>query len=946
MGEIRERLWHTMSPREVARDLGTDPAKGLSQKEAARRLDEDGPNALAEGRGISPLAIFVGQFQDFMVLVLLAATAVSAFLGETGDAIAILAIVILNAILGFIQEYRAEKSLEALKEMSAPTAKVIRDGEMVVISANDVVQGDVLVIEAGDRIAADARLIESHNLAVEESPLTGESTPVKKDAAARFGRSASLCDRRNMVYMGTVVTRGRGRGIVTDTGMDTEIGRIAGMIDEAEERSTPLQRRLEALGKWLVALCLAVCALVAVAGVLRGMPPHLMFLTGVSLAVAAIPEGLPAIVTVALAVGVQRMSRRRTVVRKLDAVETLGCATVICSDKTGTLTQNEMTVTAIDLLGRRITVSGTGYAPFGEFEEKGKRIDPLKDEHLTLALTAAALCNDAKLAGPPKARGLAKLFGPARASGSNKPRMGGGLGRVRSKGSWRIVGDPTEGALLVAAAKAGIDLEELAAGQPRVDEVPFEAERKMMGVTCSTSRGRMVYVKGAPDVVVSMCSTAFKDGKVVPMTDAIRAQITRANAELAKGALRVLGLAYAEEARLAKYDPEAQLPYAGLTYLGLAGMIDPPRPEVKKAVTRARLAGIRTVMITGDHQVTAEAIARELGIMGKGSRVLTGKELDAMTPAQLARIVDEVSVFARVSPSHKHVIVQALKKRGHIVAMTGDGVNDAPAVKEADIGIAMGKTGTDVTREAAAMVLTDDNYATIVAAVEEGRSIYDNIRKFIRYLLACNIGEVATMFGAVAIGLPLPLTPLQVLWMNLVTDGLPAMALGVEPTDKDVMNRGPRDPQESIFARKLGLKIVSQGLFIAVCTLAAFAGGLVLSADLAKARTLAFTCLIMSQLMYVFHCRSEAKTISEIGLFTNPYLVGAVAVSALMQIAVVHVSRLARIFGTVALSGVEWMIVLVLSGWSVILMVAARWLWRLLVRRSACVRVKAGYARE
>ncbi|MBC7082182.1 MAG: cation-translocating P-type ATPase [Firmicutes bacterium] len=931
--ERKEHAWHSLGPSAVASVLKTSLATGLSAREAARRLGREGPNEIQRTRKTSALKMFVDQFSDFMVLVLIAAAGISVALGEMGDALAILAIVTLNAILGFVQEYRAERSLEALKELAAPSARVIRDGVPVEVKAREIVPGDLLVIEVGDRIPADARLVETMALEVEESALTGESLPVAKRSDDLLPAAAALGDRRNMVFMGTVVTRGRGKAVVVATGMDTEIGRIAHLIQENRDELTPLQQRLEHLGRTLVLVCIGLCAFVSVAGMLRGEGVIEMFLAGVSLAVAAIPEGLPAVVTIALALGVQRMSRRNAIVRRLPAVETLGCTTVICSDKTGTLTRNQMTLTELDLAGRVIEVTGTGYAPHGQFVEAGKPVDPLRDEHLALALRIGLYCNNARLTQGGRVAGPEAVMRPGR----GRPAGGGSADR------WGILGDPTEGALVVAAAKAGLLRDWSAAGRrpTLLHEIPFDPERKMMTSIYEGLRGvgAIAYVKGAPEVVAGVSNLLLVAGRVRTMTSHDRDLILARSARMASRGLRVLALAYRELPKGFRPDgrPDGSVE-TNLVFVGLAGMVDPPREDVKRAIRIARSAGIRTLMVTGDHAGTAVAVARALELTDGDGRAVTGPELDRMTNEALSQVVATTHVFARVSPEHKLRIVRALKGQGHIVAMTGDGVNDAPAVKEADIGVAMGTSGTDVTREAAAMVLADDNYATIVAAVEEGRAIYDNIRKFIRYLLACNAGEVLTMLIAVLVGLPLPLVPMQILWMNLVTDGLPAIALGVDPVDPDVMTRNPRRPKEGVFSRGLGLKIASQGVFIGLCTIAAFLISLFLHADITRARTVAFTSLVMAQLFYVFHCRSEYRSIVEINLWSNPYLIGAVLVSSVMQLSVIYWPAVQGIFHTTALGGVDWLLVLVFSGWSSALAVVARKARRALLRRMSIVR--------
>ncbi|MHB9145440.1 MAG: calcium-translocating P-type ATPase, SERCA-type [Symbiobacteriia bacterium] len=896
---MEQKSWHAMDAEAALAALEVDGCTGLSSQQAAHRLERVGPNRLVERRRVSAWKILQQQFQDFMVMVLLAATAISYFLGEVSDAITIVAIVVLNAILGFIQEFRAERSLEALKAMTAPKARVLRDGEPKEIAAEELVPGDILLLESGDRIAADGRLLETANLEVEESALTGESLPVRKRTAALDASDAPLGDRRNMVYLGTVATRGRGHAVVVNTGMETEMGRIAGMIQEAVESETPLQRRLDHLGKVMVGVSLAVCALVVVAGVLREEPVLQMFMAGVSLAVAAIPEGLPAIVTVALALGVQRMIKGNAIVRKLPAVETLGCATVICSDKTGTLTKNEMTVKAIYTGGSWYSVSGDGYNPWGRFTRDGKDSHSGTDPQLRLALLTGAVCNNSKLikAERPR-RGLRGLAGLA----------------WRSSEEWQVQGDPTEGALLVAAAKAGLDREAQGREHVRVAEIPFESERRCMTVVTRGSKGNFTaHVKGAPDTILELCNHVYAEGRARPLDDQTREAILRASDEMAGQALRVLAVAVRHlDALAADVTPEAV--ERGLTFVGLQGMIDPPRPEAVRALEKCHTAGLKAVMITGDHKATAVAIARQLSLLPPGGGALTGRELDAMDDQQLAQVVDGTYVYARVSPQHKLRIVRALKARGHIVAMTGDGVNDAPAVKEADIGVAMGKSGTDVTKEASAMVLADDNFATIVRAVEEGRSIYDNIRKFIRYLLSCNIGEVLVMLIAAVVGLPLPLLPIQILWVNLVTDGLPAMALGVDPAEPDVMRRPPRQPNESVFSRGLGRKIAIRGVMIGVLVLGLFTYDLYRFGDLTHARTMAFAALVMSQLFHVFDARSERRTLFEVGLFSNPYVIGAVSISTAMLLLVIYHTGLSAVFQTAPLDVADWTLVVLFSG--------------------------------
>ncbi|WP_439647748.1 calcium-transporting P-type ATPase, PMR1-type [Collibacillus ludicampi] len=883
---MQKTYWHSMSVQECLQKQEVK-LSGLTEDDVYARREQYGENRLAEGEQKSLLTLFLDQFRDFMILVLLGATLISGLLEEYTDAITIIAIVIVNGFLGFFQEVRAERSLASLKELSAPTARVIREGKKRVIPAAELVPGDIIELEAGDRVPADLRLIAVHGLETEESALTGESLPVAKLVERINDPEAGLGDRRNMAYMGTMVTRGKGQAVVVATGMQTEMGKIADLIQSAEDAMTPLQMRLEHLGKILVYVALGITAVVVITGILHGQKMYEMFLAGVSLAVAAIPEGLPAIVTIALALGVQRMIKRRAIVRKLPSVETLGCATVICSDKTGTLTQNKMTVQKVWLGGIFYGVTGSGYEPQGEFLLSGRTIDPNRRPDLKRLLQIGVLCNNAELVKVNKGKGEETL--------------------------WQVNGDPTEGALLVLGGKAGIRTDAIEQVEQRVEEIPFDSVRKMMSVLTRNKEGEMhLLVKGAPDVLLSRCSHMLVEGKVVPLSASLRKSIIQANEEMAREALRVLGFAYRplyDIKQLKQRDPEQNL-----VFVGLAGMMDPPREEVFEAIQKCKRAGIKTIMITGDHQATAEAIARQLGILPAKGIVLNGNDLQQMTDQQLIDKVDHTYVFARVSPEHKLRIVKALQARGHVVAMTGDGVNDAPAIKAADIGISMGQSGTDVAKEASALILSDDNFATIVAAIEEGRGIYDNIRKFVRYLLASNVGEIVTMFIAMLMGLPLPLLPIQILWVNLVTDGLPAIALGVDQAEADIMKRPPRNVKESIFARGLGFKILSRGILIGLATLAVFWYGLQTDpSNLEKAQTMAFATLVMAQLIHVFDCRSVEKGIFSRNLFENMWLVASVLSSTLLLLTVMYVTSLQPIFRTVPLGVVDWLLVLVAS---------------------------------
>ncbi|MCM8779255.1 MAG: calcium-translocating P-type ATPase, SERCA-type, partial [Candidatus Omnitrophica bacterium] len=848
---------------EVAKILETDLRQGLSSQEARIRLDKYGPNQLKEKKGSSPLSIFFEQFRDFIVWVLIGAALVSGFLKEWVDALAIIAIVILNAILGFIQEYRAEKSLAALKKLSSPTSKVIRDGQHSIISSSELVPGDLIELEAGDNIPADSRLIWlTSNFSSQEASLTGESTPVLKTTLALEEKGITLADRANMVYRGTSVASGKARAVVVETGMHTELGKIAGLIAEIERESTPLQKKLEQFGKWIVYLCFILVGLVFLLEWLRGGELIEVFLTAVSLAVAAIPEGLPAVVTIALALGVQRMVKRHVLIRKLPSVETLGCATVICSDKTGTLTKNEMTVQAIYANGNLFKVTGVGYEPKGDFLLNDKPINPKEYPDLYKSLLCATLCNAAAL--------------------------------VKNNDSYKIVGDPTEGAILTAAAKASLDKKTLEEQFPFVEEIPFDAERKKMTIVRKDKDKLVAFVKGAPDILLNDCVQIEEKGQKRLMSSGDRGRILKVNSDLASQAMRVLAVGY----RILDKAPEkyeAKEIEKDLTFVGLIAMIDPPREEVKKAITECKEAGIKTVMITGDHKNTAVAIAKELGFFKEDSLALSGDELDKLSDERFFQEVERIPVYARVSPEHKLRIVRAWRKRNEIVAMTGDGVNDAPAVKEADIGVAMGITGTDVTKEVSDMVITDDNFASIVAAVEEGRGIYDNIKKFVHYLLSCNAGEILVMFISSLIGWPVPLLPIHILWVNLVTDGLPALALGVDPVDHNIMKRPPRKTDEAVVTKQRAFLMLGQGAFIAFCSLFAFSFVLfVEKGGIERARTAAFIVLACSQLFHSFNCRSLNESLFKIGVFTNKKLILATAVSFFLQMAVVYVPFLQK----------------------------------------------------
>lgn len=825
--------------------------RGLSTREAEKRVKTYGLNELKHNKKKSPVLIFLAQFNDFLVWVLIGATIISGFIGDKADAITILIIVIVNAILGFVQEFRTEKSLEALQELAAPTCKVIRDGNIKVVSSKELTIGDLVVLEAGDRIPADGTFIDAANMVVDESLLTGESVGISKDTTKG----------KNSGFMGTIVLKGRGLIIIDAIGMKTEMGKIANLLDNIEEDKSPLRERLDSLGKILVVMCIVVCLIVTILGIIRGNDITEMFLLGVSLAVAAIPEGLAAIVTVALALGVGRMLKKNALVRKLPAVETLGCTSVICSDKTGTLTQNKMTVKEILVNGRIYELD----------KEKIYDCEKLKE--------AFIYCNDANYNY--EIKDIEKA----------------------------VMGDPTETALVKAFYKDSKELQKFVEKSKRVYEISFDSTRKMMTVIMNENGKETCYMKGAPERVLEKCNSVLENGKVKPLTYQKKKQIYSYIEAMSNRALRCIAAAYKEENLVKNESVECDL-----IFLGVAGSMDPPRIEVKDAVLKCKMAGIKPIMITGDHKNTALAIAKSINICNSDDQAVTGDELEKMSDSELVKKVNKIRVFARVSPNHKLRIVRAFKKDNNIVAMTGDGVNDAPAIKEADIGVAMGISGTDVTKEAAAMVLMDDNFATIVSAVEEGRVIYDNIIKFIRYLLSCNLGEVLTMFLASLFYLPNPLTPIQILFVNLATDGLPAIALGVDPPDKDIMRQSPREKNEGIFARGLWEKIIVRGSLIGVCTLLSFMSGRYYGMDLATCRTITMCTLVMSQLLHVFECRSERHSIFEINIFSNIYLLGAVLVSMTMICCILYIPFLSGIFNTVALNLGQWLLVIFFSG--------------------------------
>ena len=872
--------WHNLSPTKVATDLKTSLQLGLTAPDAVLRLEQHGPNELEGEEGVPLWRKVLSQFQDFLVLILLAAGAVSFAVGERTDAMLIFLIVVVNAVLGLVQEGKAEKALKALKQMAAPQAVVVRDGQTVTIPAKEIVPGDMVLLEAGTVLPCDVRLTETASLKVEEAALTGESVPVEKDAKSALAEKVPLGDRVNMAYMGTTVVYGRGQGLAVATGMDTEMGRIAGLLADAGEGTTPLQERLNSLGKVLGSVTLAICAIVFLTGVVKGEHTGAylldMFLVAVSLAVAAIPEGLPAVVTIVLALGMQRMVAKNAIVKKLHAVETLGSTTVICTDKTGTLTQNKMAAVALWAGGKMYQVSGSAYTGDGSIVLGEEPKDAAAVPELKLTLMAAALCNDAKV--------------------------------TNVEGQGELVGDPTEGALLGLAAKGNFISDDLKQDFPRVAEVPFDSRRKLMSTVHPASDGSyLVMTKGAPDVVLGRSQYLLLDGREVELTSELVEEIEGQNAFLAKKALRVLALAYR---RLPALPPQANMGAVEeeLVFLGLAGLKDPLREETKPAVQECRQAGIRTVMITGDHPTTAYAIGQELGLTD-GAGVLTGSELDELTPAEFVEKVKTVNVYARVAPEHKSAIVQALQEQGHIVAVTGDGVNDAPALKQADIGVAMGITGTDVAKGAADMILTDDNFASIVHAVEEGRVIYTNIRKFVYFLLSCNVGEVLIVFLAQLLGLPLPLLPVHLLWLNMLTDAFPALALGVEQAEPGIMDRSPRSPQESLLDKKMQIGIAVQSIALTVAVLGVFSLALN-QYDIATARTMAFTTLVLAELLRSFTSRSEDLTLLRLGLCSNPTLLLGTGLSAGLFLLTLYVPALETIFHTTFITPQMWSLIL------------------------------------
>jgi Ca2+-transporting ATPase len=884
--KTHQREWHALEIEEVLGCLSTK-REGLSSQEAADRLSKNGQNELQAAPRISPWEILFEQFKNVLIIILLAATALSAFLGEGVDAIAIAVIVLFAVGLGFVQEYRAERAIEALRQMAAPTASVLRDGEEEEISAREVVPGDVILLRAGDKIPADARVIEAVNLQVDEAALTGESVPVEKQVQPNGNGSLAIGDRRNMVYGGTAVTYGRGRAVVTATGMNTEFGKIAQLLQTVESGRTPLQENLDKIGAALARAAFVIVAIIVGFGLFRGQAFIEMILFGIALAVAVVPEALPAVVTISLAIGVQRMVKRHALVRRLPAVETLGSTSVICTDKTGTLTKDEMTVRKIFVAGQLLDVSGAGYEPRGQFSINGSQMEP--PASAKELLRGAVLASDARI-----------VFNEA-------------------DKRWHIKGDPTEGALVVAAAKAGLKKAELDEQYPRVDEIPFTSETKRM-TTLHKMNGKVVaYSKGAPEIILESCTRQLIREGESALDAAGRERIIAAARGMASQALRVLAVAAHSDATIENAERE-------MTFLGLLGMIDPPRPEAKESIRTCEEAGIKVVMITGDHPLTAQAVARELGLLKTG-RIVTGSQLDAMSDEAFEEQVKEIEVYARVSPAHKLRVVTALQKKGHIVAMTGDGVNDAPALKKADIGIAMGITGTDVTKEAAAMTLTDDNFASIVAAVEEGRGIFGNIKKYLMYLLSSNIGEIGLMAGATLLGLPLPLLAVQILYVNLATDGLPALALAVDPPEEDLMRRAPRNPRTGIFTRPVVSLMVIGGVWSALVNLGLFIWAMGSGRSIEEAMTMTFVSLVLIQFFKAYNFRSDRNSVFH-KPFSNKWLNLAIVWELILLGLIVYLPILHEPFGTFSLPLVDWLVIFAIAVTVSPVLELAKWMER------------------
>jgi Ca2+-transporting ATPase len=844
---------------------------GLTSEVAGKRLEQYGENKLAFKKRTTALTIFLNQFKSYLIAILIVAAVISALIEFWLDAVVILAIVVMNAVLGFVQEYKAEKAVEALEKLAAPKAVVLRNDRQVTIPSTELVPGDIILLETGDKVPADVRLMEVVNFKVDEAALTGESVPVDKVLDV-IKNKVIVAERKNCAFMNTIVVNGRAKGIVIETGMQTEMGKIAHLIETSAEKATPLQKSLAEVGKKLGIAIVAICAVIFALGMFRGADILSTFLTAVSLAVAAVPEGLPAVVTITLALGVNRLAKAKSIIRKLPAVETLGSCSFICCDKTGTLTKNEMTVKKVYVDNKILDIGGEGYIPDGKFTFNGKEFSA-KDEHLLMALKIGALCNNATL---------------------------------YKDSIWKITGDPTEAALIVLAKKAGMTKEALLKMYPTISEFSFDAIRKRMSTIHKGPHGTWAFVKGAPDLMLKKCTHVFEGGRIHKLTNEKRKELLRINEELASHALRILGLAFKELKDSKQSIDEVE---KNLVFVGLAGMIDPPRPEVRDALKTCENAGIKVSMVTGDHRITATAIGMQLGLIKEGARIIDGDELEKMSDHDLSLICENVAIYARVTPEHKTRIVEALQRKGHIVAMTGDGVNDAPALKDANIGIAMGIIGTDVAKEASAMILEDDNFATIVNAVREGRGIYDNIKKFLRYMLSSNVGEIVAIFSASLIGLPLPLLAAQLLWINLLTDGLPAVALAVDPADPDVMSRKPRGPKEHTIDGKMISTVALVGSVIAAGVLWLFWNAVQSGASMDKARSIAFTAFVVFEMFNVFNTRSDRDSFVK-GLFSNKWLLAAVAGSIALQLAVLYIPNLSRLFGVAPLGLQDWILLI------------------------------------
>lgn len=874
--------WYNKGKKEVLNELVTNLSYGLSNEEAAKRLEEYGRNELEEQAKKSFVSKVIAQFADFLIIILLIAAGISAFVGEKEDAFVILAIVIINAILGIYQEGKAEKSVEALQKMSAPNAKVVREGIVVTLPAAEIVPGDVVVLEAGDIIPADMRLLDTSNMKVEEASLTGESVPVEKDSKSQIAGSVGIGDRHNMGFSSTIVTYGRGKGVVVGTGHNTEIGNIATKIQSYDDEETPLQVKLNQLGKVLGTLTILICIVVFLLGSFQGRQVLDMLLTSISLAVAAIPEGLPAIVTIVLAIGMNRMAGKNAIVKKLLAVETLGATSVICSDKTGTLTQNEMTVVKAFVDDRILDIEGGGYDPVGDVKCDGRRININSLPNLRNLVSVGSLANDAQL--------------------------------DNSSGIYKITGDPTEGAIITFAGKLGQTAEQLNMVYPRIGELPFDSVRKMMTTFHSNYINNKVvsFTKGAPDIVISRCTKIALNGKIVDFTDELKNRVLSVNKRFARSALRVLSMAYNIWNDVPE-NPSPDFVEKDMIFVGLVGMIDPARPEVKESIKLCKAAGIETVMITGDYKETAYAIAKDLGMVESETQAIMGEELDNYSDEELREVVNKTKVYARVSPEHKVKIVTALKDNGYITSMTGDGVNDALALKKADIGVAMGITGTDVAKNTAEVILTDDNFSTIVNAVEEGRIIFSNIKKFVFFLLSCNIGEILLVFLSILLGWEVPLVPIQLLWLNLVTDSFPAMALGVENAEPGIMNQPPRNTKQPILDKSMMAGIVFQAVAIALASLLSYYWASRMygvGKGLIHVRSVVFTTLITAELLRAFSSRSQTYTLFKIGFFSNIRMIQAVLVSFVLTVLVLYIPILNEIFDVMPLTMLDWRIIL------------------------------------